>query len=214
MAIDVIAFAVGALLVMTAILGGGFEVKEIKVPRVGPVARGGAAVSGFLFVLIALGVTDTPAGPGESFVPVTPAEPMGNSFVPVQARRLQPATDAFLEQVNSQLAEIDAWAQEQGLSLSHEIQSGAAAGGEEQTIALELDAGRSYGIMGVCDNDCSDLDLQLLDEHGNVLMEDVELDAYPTILVEPAASATYYATLRMVTCALAPCRFGLAVYQQ
>lgn len=218
MAIEVMAFAVGAILVMTAILGGGFEVKELKVPRVGPLARVGSAIFGLLFVFVGIGMEQGTAGspeaPAAEVATVAPAPvPVGNAYAPVQARRLEPATDAWLEQVNSQLADIDAWARQQGLSLSHEIQSGAAGAGEEQTIALELDAGQSYGIMGVCDNDCSDLDLQLLDEAGNVLLEDLEVDAYPALLVQPEVTGTFYATVRMVSCSQAPCRYGLAVYR-
>ena len=51
--------AIGGLPIATAIVGGGFEIKEIKMPRVGPGARTGALVVGTLFILMGLGIWET-----------------------------------------------------------------------------------------------------------------------------------------------------------
>jgi hypothetical protein len=59
MTLEVISFAIGGLLIATAIVGGGFEIKEIKMPRVGPGARSGALVVGTLFILMGLGIWET-----------------------------------------------------------------------------------------------------------------------------------------------------------
>jgi hypothetical protein len=47
-----LSFLFGALLIAVAVLGGGLEVKEIKVPKVGSVARLLSAIVGIFFVLI------------------------------------------------------------------------------------------------------------------------------------------------------------------
>ena len=52
MDLQTISFLFGAILVAVAILGGGFEVKEIKVPQVRGAARAVAAAAGLLFLLI------------------------------------------------------------------------------------------------------------------------------------------------------------------
>ena len=59
MTLEVISFAIGGLLIATAIVGGGFEIKEIKMPRVGPAARTGALVVGTMFILMGLGIWET-----------------------------------------------------------------------------------------------------------------------------------------------------------
>jgi hypothetical protein len=59
MTLEVISFAIGGLLIATAIVGGGFEIKEIKMPKVGPGARTGALVVGTLFILMGLGIWET-----------------------------------------------------------------------------------------------------------------------------------------------------------
>jgi len=46
MAIQMAVFMLGSLLMLVAILGGGFEVKELKVPKVGRVSRLSACACG------------------------------------------------------------------------------------------------------------------------------------------------------------------------
>lgn len=52
MSIQVIAFAFGGLLLFVGLLGGGFEVKELKVPRVGAGVRGMSTMLGAIFVCL------------------------------------------------------------------------------------------------------------------------------------------------------------------
>lgn len=52
MNIQIVAFVFGCLLLFVAILGGGFEVKELKVPKVGRASRLASCVIGMLFVVL------------------------------------------------------------------------------------------------------------------------------------------------------------------
>lgn len=54
--IEVISFIIGGILIGTAIVGGGFEIKEIKMPRVGAGVRIVSLVAGSGFVLLAMGI--------------------------------------------------------------------------------------------------------------------------------------------------------------
>jgi len=47
-----------ALLLLTGIIGGGFEIKEAKIPKVGPKSRAGAVVAGALCLVLAVGMHD------------------------------------------------------------------------------------------------------------------------------------------------------------
>jgi hypothetical protein len=51
MTIEFIAFVAGLILLIAAIVGGGFEVKELKVPKLGLVARVGSAIFGAVLLL-------------------------------------------------------------------------------------------------------------------------------------------------------------------
>jgi hypothetical protein len=65
MTIQVVVGALGALLLVAGVLGGGLELREIKIPQIGRVARASASVLGLLFVgtAVALGASEE-AGPG------------------------------------------------------------------------------------------------------------------------------------------------------
>ncbi|QRN97328.1 hypothetical protein JRI60_51740 [Archangium violaceum] len=52
MTVEVLMCGLGALLVLTGIVGGGLEVRELKIPKVGMASRVAAYVSGFLFILM------------------------------------------------------------------------------------------------------------------------------------------------------------------
>lgn len=56
MTIEVVSFITGGILVATAIVGGGFEIKEIKMPRVGAGVRIVSLVVGSGFLLLAMGM--------------------------------------------------------------------------------------------------------------------------------------------------------------
>jgi hypothetical protein len=71
-----------------------------------------------------------------------------------------------------------------------------------------------YGIVGVCDNDCSDVDLFLLDNSGRVIARDIDYDDTPAIFYRPSRAATFTVRISMVRCSVNPCRFGIALYSR
>lgn len=75
-----------------------------------------------------------------------------------------------------------------------------------------LSTGSTYRIVGVCDNDCSDVDLSLEDSDRVVLASDVLKDDVPIINFAPSTSATYWIRPTMVTCSVNPCGYGIAVF--
>src|SRR3954465_14126616 len=56
MTIEFLSFLVGSVLVGVAIIGGGFELKELKIPRVGVLVRLVSMGAGFAFITLALGL--------------------------------------------------------------------------------------------------------------------------------------------------------------
>ncbi len=56
MTIEVVSFIIGGILIGTAIVGGGFEIKEIKMPRVGAGVRVVSLLVGSGFLLLAMGM--------------------------------------------------------------------------------------------------------------------------------------------------------------
>jgi hypothetical protein len=56
MTIEVISFIIGGILIGTAVVGGGFEIREIKMPRVGAGVRITSLVVGSGFLLLSMGM--------------------------------------------------------------------------------------------------------------------------------------------------------------
>jgi hypothetical protein len=71
---ELLAFFFGILLLFVAIVGGGFEMRELKVPRVGKIARIASAVAGVFF--LAIGLPGTSGQLGTTLEPVKADEPV------------------------------------------------------------------------------------------------------------------------------------------
>lgn len=69
--------------------------------------------------------------------------------------------------------------------------AGALNGGTREDLPLALTA-RQYIMVGVCDGDCSDMDLRLLDGQGNTVAQDVADDDTPLLVftLQPAAATS------------------------
>jgi hypothetical protein len=101
-----------------------------------------------------------------------------------------------------------------GFRLAEETRTGSLDEGEQESMTAGLRSGVEYMILGVCDNDCSDLDLRLYDELGNEVDIDLEVDDYPIVNATPSRSGEYRIEVAMVTCATEPCFFGVGIFSK
>lgn len=99
-----------------------------------------------------------------------------------------------------------------GFSLQDDIVSGDLRTGQDEEFELELEGGKTYIIMGVCDGDCTDLDMALTTAAGADVDSDYQDDDVPMVMVEVARGATYNLKVGMAACSVEPCAFGVAVY--
>lgn len=80
MSIELIVFALGALLLLTGIIGGGFEIRELKIPPVGRVARVFSTVVGAALIMLGVGLVakssvENPTNVNTSTAGIAPAPP-------------------------------------------------------------------------------------------------------------------------------------------
>jgi hypothetical protein len=115
-------------------------------------------------------------------------------------------------QVSTQLSRYSDVLSDKGYARTHEIKQGSLDDDESEYVTLELDAGRSYALLGVCDEDCSDLDMRLYDADGNEIDSDIETDDYPVVEVRPVRTARFRVKVSMAACSTSPCFYGVAVY--
>jgi hypothetical protein len=122
------------------------------------------------------------------------------------------AQDQWERQVRSLLQDAGKQVESRGYQLTHRIVTGSLNQGASETVSVDLDIGKEYEIIGVCDTDCSDLDTVLYDGTGNKVDEDVLQDDVPIVSVTVTRSGTFRVTVTMASCSNAPCRYGLGVF--
>jgi hypothetical protein len=92
-------------------------------------------------------------------------------------------------------------------------QTPAVQPGADYRMQVNLAANTEYRILGVCDADCSNADIELIDSRGGVVASDMLPDDYPVVNYTPSAAGTYYVRYLMQSCTQAPCYAGVRVLQ-
>ena len=84
----------------------------------------------------------------------------------------------------------------------------------EDRLTFTLTKGATYAIIGVCDEDCSDIDLELYDANGNSISVDRADDDYPIVRVTPAWTGQFSLEVDMYNCSASYCYYGIGIYRQ
>ncbi|MES1201087.1 MAG: hypothetical protein ABUS57_06520 [Pseudomonadota bacterium] len=77
---------------------------------------------------------------------------------------------------------------------------------------VHLDAGKAYIFQGACDQDCSDVDMELLDPRGDKVDDDTDADDRPTIRFAATRAGDYTVRIWLASCQTEPCYVGLRSY--
>jgi hypothetical protein len=94
-----------------------------------------------------------------------------------------------------------------GESLTGTLRAEASA-----RFPLALSAGRTYAVVGLCDDACHDLDLRLFGPDGTEISSDVEPNERPVVLVVPRRAGTYQVRAYMAECRSEVCTFGIQLF--
>lgn len=114
--------------------------------------------------------------------------------------------------VRSQLATKGEVAVRNGYQMSHEIFMGRLDDDANESLNIPLDGGNDYILIGVCDQDCSDVDLVIYDPNGNEVDSDVEDDDSPVLQLKVRENGRYRVKVSMPACSANPCRYGVGVW--
>ena len=85
---------------------------------------------------------------------------------------------------------------------------------ETHVWQIQLQRGETYRVIGACDVECTDMDLQLLDPSGKIIERDTLPDSFPVLNVPTGAAGTYTVRFMMKTCTVAPCYAAARLYHQ
>ncbi len=86
--------------------------------------------------------------------------------------------------------------------------------GEDDLWTFYFDEGTEYIISAACDNDCTDIDVKILNEDGEVVQEDTKDDDQPIVAFTPKVSASYEVEVKMYKCSEEPCYFGFGIFRR
>ncbi len=79
---------------------------------------------------------------------------------------------------------------------------------------LAVSRGVDYLVVGVCDNDCDDVDLLVHDDTDAEIASDFEPDDYPVLSFSATAKGSWTVEVRMPGCSADTCIFGFQVFRQ
>jgi len=80
-------------------------------------------------------------------------------------------------------------------------------------VTHTLRGGIPYALIGVCDDDCSDLDLTLYDRNYNLIDSDTAPDNTPVIRVKPMWTDVFHVRVTMSRCTRSPCWYGIGEFE-
>jgi hypothetical protein len=135
------------------------------------------------------------------------------SSVGLAAVTTSPATaNSWLAQVQGQLIMAARALGLGGYQPTHTPQIGQLRDDTYRNLGIDLQQGATYNFVGVCDSDCGDLDLRLLDGNGNLIDTDVQYDDYPMVSVTPIWSGRFVVQVGMRSCSTSSCYYGVGAF--
>jgi hypothetical protein len=134
------------------------------------------------------------------------------ALVPLVLILAAQSADEYREVVKQQLVYIQGAMADEGYQRTHDYTYGELDANAEETVSFDLNEGTSYLAVGVCDQDCSDIDLYLLDENGNVVAEDQGGEDHAVVEVTPAWTGSFTLRVKMYECSVEPCHYGVAIF--
>jgi hypothetical protein len=91
---------------------------------------------------------------------------------------------------------------------------GSLNGEESASFPVRLEGGVSYVVIGVCDNDCTDLQLVLSNSAKNEIASERSSENFPVLQFTPRETMQYQVRVVMAACQMNPCWYGVAVYRK
>jgi len=85
---------------------------------------------------------------------------------------------------------------------------------ESASFAVTLEAGRSYSVIGACDDDCGGLGLVLANAVGSELAASQTGDNVPVLEFTAPIAQAYRIRVIMTECRVNPCWYGVALVEK
>lgn len=83
--------------------------------------------------------------------------------------------------------------------------------GHDYRWQVNLMGGTQYRVLGACDNECNNVDIELIDGSGAVVASDKAPDDKPVVNFTPASNGQYIVRVILQTCTVGPCYVGARI---
>jgi hypothetical protein len=148
-----------------------------------------------------------------SMMPQTPQMAQTPPATTVQPPSGQPVGDQNWQQtLTTQLQQAQSVLGQQGYQLVGQPYSNSLQPGQSQDLPTDMTVGYEYQILGVCDADCSDLDIRVYGGDGALIVEDTSANNQPNVGIIPSTSGTFSIQVSMYACTVAPCFYAVQLY--
>jgi len=122
--------------------------------------------------------------------------------------------DRFKQQANTKLIEIANSFNLGSNKLTQEAHVESLWNNEKDKFTLNLESGKSYAILGICDQDCQDIDLTIYDQNLKIIDYDTADDHTPLVNIKPDHSSSYQVEIEMSQCSVSPCAYGVGIFER
>jgi len=122
------------------------------------------------------------------------------------------AQNTYQQQITNQLTRAAGILSPRGYAADRAPVMGNLNAGNQESVLMNLNAGIQYALLGVCDNDCHDVDLRVYDPIGNMVGEDVATDDTPVVEFVASTGGQYRVSVIMAACNQNPCYYGVQVF--
>ena len=122
------------------------------------------------------------------------------------------AQNQYQQQIANQMARWTPTFNQRGYNAIGQLMTGSINDDADASMVVNLISGTQYVIAGVCDNDCSDVDLQIFSGDGSKIGEDLDTDDTPVVAFTAQYSGQYRVRVMMATCNTSPCYYGVQVF--
>lgn len=122
------------------------------------------------------------------------------------------ATPAAAQSLESRMAQFDRAAESSGFGFAAGPFNGGLGDDESARFGFPIVAGADFSVVAVCDNDCADLDLRAYDATGRLVVENIDVDALPELVLSSDQNEIAFIEVVMANCSNAPCYWQAKAY--
>ncbi len=172
---------------------------------------GGAVVATIVVLGIIGSMMPKDAGPAQQAAYAPPQQQQVEPAPPAaqQPGQVPPQSAQILMQ---QLQQVEQVAAQQGFQQVGQPFAGGLLQGQSWNVPAQLMAGYEYRVLGVCDQNCRDMDVAVYDKSGATVAQDNANDDHPVVAVAPAANGQFTIQAQMFQCSAQPCYYALILY--